>query len=342
MRLFFISIAIWAFLVSGCGILSGDRKKQSFLHKGNLAFRDKMYQEALRYYGEAFRLDSCYAVALHNYGVVLQKIDKNEEALQYFDRAIGCDSLFVDAYFSRAMAYIELGEVGRSLADADLLVRLYPDSMHYIFIRGIACSRAGLYSQSVESFSRVIRADSANWEAWINLGNALFFDGEPEKAAVAASRGLYLRPTEPNGWNLLGLIALEQENYDSADVYLSRGLSLDSEHAFLLNNRAFLHMMRGDMASAHRDLRASMAIEGDNAWLLRNFGLYHFLQGNYSEAIGQLEKSLQSDPSVPRTAYYLGNAYWSAGMVDAACASWSNAAARGEDSGLRALDRYCH
>ena len=332
---------MWVFLVSGCGMLSGDRRKQSFLHKGNLAFRDKMYQEALRYYGEAFRLDSCYAIALHNYGVVLQKIDKSEEALQYFDRAIVCDSLFVDAYFSRAMAYIDLGEAGRSLADTDLLVRLYPDSMHYSFIRGIACSRAGLYLQSVESFSRVIQADSANWEAWINLGNALFFAGEPEQAADAASRGLSLRPTEANGWNLLGLIALEQENYDSAALYLSRGLSLDPEHAYLLNNRAFLHMMRGDMASAHRDLRASQAIDPNNAWLQRNFGLYHFLQRNYSEAIGQFEKSLQTDPSVPLTAYYLGNACWSAGMADAACASWSNSAARGEESGVRALDRFC-
>jgi hypothetical protein len=70
-------------------------------------------------------------------------------------------------------------------------------------------------------------------------------------------------------------------------------------------------------------------------------GLYYLMAGEHTPAIAQLERAFRLDSLVPRTPYYLGEAYWHAGRKADACDSWSRSAARGEAEGLEALQKNC-
>ena len=71
-------------LISGCGKARLDQKKKHFLHKGNLVFNEKLYQEAIRYYSEAIELDSSFAQAYNNLGIVYFKTGKYDQAIKAY------------------------------------------------------------------------------------------------------------------------------------------------------------------------------------------------------------------------------------------------------------------
>ncbi len=59
---------------------------------------------------------------------VRKGIDQDfEEALKWFNRAIGLDSLHAEAYYYRGLAYYELQEYSRALDDFRTAIRLDPD-----------------------------------------------------------------------------------------------------------------------------------------------------------------------------------------------------------------------
>lgn len=340
-RIFIYAPLFLALLLNSCGGIGLERRKQSFLHKGNLAYRDKMYEEALRFYGEAIRLDSCYAVAQHNFGVILQKTGREAEALAHFNAALACDSSLLDAYFSRSTAYLHLGEGQKAIPDLSVLVRQFPDSAIFRFTLGLARFNAGQYAEAGEAFLKALQLDSVHWESWINLGAVRFYQSDLRTSEEAVRKGLAIKPEEANGWNVLGMIALQNCDYSQAAEYLAHGLSLEPDNAYLLNNRAYLYMMEGKMPAALRDLRASLALDPDNAWAYRNMGLYFLLNREYTPAIAQLEQAYLLDSLVQKTQYYLGEAYWHTGRKTDACGSWSKSAGRGEAEGLEALQKYC-
>lgn len=60
----------------------------AYLELGNVAFNGKNYSEALSYYEQALTLNPKYANARNNRGVALHKLERHEEAIASYDKAI--------------------------------------------------------------------------------------------------------------------------------------------------------------------------------------------------------------------------------------------------------------
>ena len=89
------NIGFLAFLIllhfTGCGEARLNQKKKHFLHKGNLSYKEKMYQDAIRYYREAIGVDSSFAQAYNNLGIVYFKTGKVNEAIIAYNKCIYID-----------------------------------------------------------------------------------------------------------------------------------------------------------------------------------------------------------------------------------------------------------
>ena len=53
-------------------------------------------------------------------------------------------------------------------------------------------------------------------------------------------------------------------NQDRALQYFNKGLSLEFNNAFILNNRGFLYLNKNDMPKALADINESMVINANN------------------------------------------------------------------------------
>ncbi len=113
----FFLIVIALFYLAGCGDISRSREKKHFVHKGNLAFKEKMYRDAIRYYREAIKIDSNYAQAYNNLCAVYEQTGELDKALTACDKCLAIDSAFADSRFNRAHVLIRLRQYADAWAD---------------------------------------------------------------------------------------------------------------------------------------------------------------------------------------------------------------------------------
>ena len=84
---------------------------------------DKM-DDAIADFNRAIGIDAEYARAYHLRGLVYEKIGDNHNALQDFDRAIELNPEYGAAYNSRATLYSKIGKEDLAAEDIEMLTRL--------------------------------------------------------------------------------------------------------------------------------------------------------------------------------------------------------------------------
>ena len=99
--------------------------------KGNAAFKDGNYSQAVLHYTEALDLDASHVVALCN----------------------------------RAQCFLKLGEHDKALADADAALSVKPDYVKAHFRRGLALHALKRFTDAVLAFERTLSIDPKNIQA---------------------------------------------------------------------------------------------------------------------------------------------------------------------------------
>jgi tetratricopeptide (TPR) repeat protein len=87
-----------------------DAKSVEALNGNGLAFNLGRYQDAINWFDKALIIEPTFVNALNNKGVALANLDKFEEAITLFDKAIKIDPNFVDALYNKGGALAELGK----------------------------------------------------------------------------------------------------------------------------------------------------------------------------------------------------------------------------------------
>ncbi len=132
------------FILLGVCLLACDTKEtrlQQFLLKGNIAARDRNYDQASYYYGEAIRLEPCYADAWNNLGTVYFEQRRFDLALENYTKAIECKPTFVNALINRANAAYETKAYFQSLDDLTKVIAVKPDTALAHFTKGLVYTK---------------------------------------------------------------------------------------------------------------------------------------------------------------------------------------------------------
>ena len=340
MRLFIILATLGALLAS-CGKSGVETRKQSFLHKGNLAVNDRRFKDAERFYREAIGLDSNYTEALNNLGIVLEKQGKNAAALKSFNSAVHSDSTFYDAFFNRANLLVDLGQDSLALVDLRHVGGKLSKKAQIAFLVGMAYFHLKQYPEASAAFGQSTKLDSSNAENYINLGTVQFYQGEYGQARENIQQGLAIDPKEANGYNVLGLMDIKDKDFAGAEKDFDEALQRDPENPYFLNNRGYLYLLDNKLEQGFKDITLSMALKPQNAWAYRNKGFYFLKKGENAQALDLLKHAKELDPSLELVNFYLGNAYNALGDRPNACACWKRSADLGEQEGIAAWSKNC-
>lgn len=113
-----------------------------------LAVGFREYEKALRCLDQLFKINPRYPKAYYNYAIILCDLNRQEEAIAYYDKAISCDLSFEFAYYNKAYLLNELGK----------------------------------YKDAKSTYKKVIEINKANVAAHVNLGNTYVKLWEKEKS----------------------------------------------------------------------------------------------------------------------------------------------------------------
>ena len=142
----------------------------------------------------------------YNEGLILLKNKKHGEAILYFTKAIGIDSIFFQAYLSRAKCYEKSDE---KLAIADYLKTFVLDSTNLLPLYAVA---------------------------------SLYLKTDKAMALEMYTAILLMNIDEYKALSQLGIIAFTDEKFEDAEQLLTQSLAINT-NAYTLNDRGSCYRM---------------------------------------------------------------------------------------------------
>lgn len=181
-------------------------KAQSFVDRGNAAYRAREYATAVEAYSELIKLKPGDPRAYYNRGNAFYKLEKLESALSDFSEALRIAPNFELALMNRANIYSRLANYAEAIVDYDRAAILKPSNYLVFYNRGVAHERLGDLDSANRDLSEAIRLNERDAASYAERGIAALRQGKAEAAAIDFDVALKLDPANvraTKGRNLL-------------------------------------------------------------------------------------------------------------------------------------------
>lgn len=108
-------------------------------------------------------------------GVAYQNLEDHNEAIIYFDRVISISTNFSAAYSNKAISLASLNLLDEALNAIEEAIKLSPIEAGHWNNKSVIYLKLQKYTDALLSARRSIKLSPKLVEAYVNLGNALFF-----------------------------------------------------------------------------------------------------------------------------------------------------------------------
>ncbi len=198
----------------------------------------KLQRDAGDFLGAIASYDKA-AVAWNNRGVVLcDHLQRYEEAIASFDKALEIKPDFHYAWFNRGVALRNLGQNEQAVASSDKALEFKPDFHQAWFNRGIALGNLGQYEQAVASYDKALEIKPDFHYAWYNRGVALGKLGQYDQAVASYDKALEFKPDYHQVWNDRGAVLCDYlQRYEEAIASFDNALQIQPDDHGAWKNR---------------------------------------------------------------------------------------------------------
>ena len=118
-----------------------------------------------------------------------------ETSIKHYTQTIKWEPNLAEAYNNRGIAYTDVGDSGRALADFDRAIELNPNYVNAYNNRGSTYAEKGDYGRAIEDFDHAIELDSNYADAYSNRGNAYRAQENFDRAFADYGKALELNPS---------------------------------------------------------------------------------------------------------------------------------------------------
>ncbi len=199
---------------------------------------------------ERLALRPNYPEAHNNLGSAFKALQRLDEALASYDRAIALKADYAEAWYNRANALLALRRFDEALESCDKAIAFRPDLAEAFNNRGNALEALRRFAEAVESYDRALGLAPNYADAFNNRGNALKELKEFDAAITSYDRAIALRPDHADAFFNRGSALAELQRIDEAIASFDRAIALDPGHAQAFYDRGttYLGLKRFDEA----------------------------------------------------------------------------------------------
>lgn len=190
------------------------------------------------------------ALISYNQGNVYFKMGQDQEAIKSFDRALGFNAKYADAYNNRGSTLLRLGKL----------------------------------EEAERSFSAATKADQRSFSAFNNLALTRMNLGQFDQALQSANSALSLNPKHAEALNVRGLVLQALKRFDEAARDLQQAVEIIPTHINAINNLALVLRDAGQNEAALEHLRGGLAMFPEHAGTFNNIALIYRDLRRYQEA----------------------------------------------------------
>ncbi len=302
--------------------------------EGSVAWHRGQYNDALKNYQRALELDPDFAMAhadlasalaSHIYSDPKGSRAHYEKALQLLDRTTERERLFIEGRFKASLGHHE--EV---VSAYDSFLAVYPDDPIAHFNRAWSLMRLRRYDDAISGFEQVLRINSTDANALINIATCLNSQDKDREALPYYQRAFALEPAWVTTANLnheYGFALVGAGEIAKAREAFSLALAKPDSKPRALRSLALLDLYLGHHHDAAEKLRQATTLSPDPEGALARARNHLFLsilreeQGDPAAALRELDaarKDLTHAQPVPWLALRVGAAYARLNSPDAA------------------------
>ena len=286
--------------------------------------------------GEAIKPDFDLSAEWSNKGVALEEQSKYDEAIKAYDEAIRMNPKNLEAWMNKGFVLDKQGKYDEAIKAYDGAIRMNPKNLEAWMNKGIVLDKQGKYDEAIVAYDEAIRLDPNDTFAWSNKASELQGQGKYDEAITAYDEVIRLNPNDALDWYEKGIALEEQSKYDEAIKAYDEAIRLDPNnyHAWMSKRDVYEDQGKHDEAIKAYD-EAIEACDGAirmnpknlEAWM--NKGIVLDKQGKYDEAIVAYDEAIRLDPNYTFAWSGKGNALKALGRNTDAVAAFAKAKSMG-------------
>jgi lipoprotein NlpI len=209
-------------------------------------------------------------------------------------------------YVSRGIAYQDVGDLDRAMADLTEAIRLDPKYAEAYYNRGEVWLDAREFDRAIADYSEAIRLDSKHAKAYVGRGVTWQRKGDLDRAITDFTEAIRLDPNYAAAYRNRGGAWYYKGDYDRAIADCTEAIRLDPKHAQPYNVRGTAWRNKWDLERAISDYTEAIRLENrDPSDLYYVRGITSVYAGSLPAALADLNKAAELDPKSAWTALWL-------------------------------------
>jgi tetratricopeptide (TPR) repeat protein len=240
-----------------------------------------------------------------NAGTGLASLERYQEALACYDRALAIDARHAPTWVYRGTVLEALGRTDDAMACCDQALQLEPQSEQALVAKAVMLGALGQIEEARTYCDRALKINPRNEQAWVNIGVALDALNRPLEALSCYNNALQLNPRNEQAWFNAGVVLGDRGRHEEALGCCERALSLNprNEQAWVNKGLTLGELQRSDEALDCYERALELDPNLAPAWFNKGVTLFNAFQ-RYAEALACFEAAerLQYPPAAEGVA----------------------------------------
>lgn len=271
-------------------VLSND----DLLQKALFLNRAEKYEEAIGYFNELIEKENKNKVAFNGRGYAYYKVGELEVAHNDFVIALGLDPNYIEAWYQRGIVEHEMKNYEVAITSFDKAIQLKPSLAVAMYMKGQTYNKMGRTEAALDAYEKCIKADPLNTMALNNRGAIKLMLGDSWGAIEDFSQAIVIKPSQKityrNRAKARSKVLLYEKAIEDINVVLEDQPNSDE----LLYERALSWQALQAYGQAKEDMdRAIKYCNSEKAAYYYQRGLsYHYLR-NFDKALMDYNRSIE-------------------------------------------------
>ncbi len=275
--------------------------------RASVLLKAERWDEAHDSASRAIRLEPDFPLAWYVRGLaragragVTPSVATMEGAITDFTHAVDLDPGWAHAWAYRAQLRRSLGDEASAISDATRAIDLDPDVIGAWICRAKARLGRGELAAALADIDEVTSRDPRSVDAWHVLGTIRQLAGELEAAAEAFGRAIEINDAAAMSFYHRGFVKKELGRLDEALIdydFAFQRATTDPERANILNGRAIVRELRGDLRGALADFDQAIILAPEQAGVIEaNRANLLARLGDWSGAEAAFDRAVETNP----------------------------------------------
>lgn len=251
---------------------------------------------ALLYVDQAVAKDPRNPEVFIMQGAMLRAMNKPEEALGAYDKALALKPDHRGAHIEKAYIEIARGKFDAAKKEVAAAEKNAPGSLLVVYSRALLEFSQGKHAAAKEALAKILKAAPEHYPSLLLSGATDLQLGATVQAEMQLSKYLSANPNNLYARKLLAQAQLKNSQPDAATATLAPALKDAPQDAQLLALAGESYMQVRDFNKASDYLQQAATLAPEAAGVRTSLGLSRLAQGDQARALSDLELAATLDP----------------------------------------------